>query len=155
MTLFRSFIVVCAGLAVLLVGLMILGLALAAQKSFGESGDFVRGQQVRVIDGDTVEWPSGERVRLWSIDAPEIGRSRCPHERQLGMQARDRLRALLDEGKVLLVRCEPKSGRCHDRHGRTLGAIMSERGDLSAILVRESLAVPYRRGVKFSFCESL
>ena len=86
------------------------------------------------IDGDTLRCGS-ERVRLLGIDAPEL-RARCPHERRLAIQARDRLEELLAGGYRLV-----RSGRDVDRYGRRLRVVVDLRGrSIGDVLVAEGLA---------------
>ncbi len=113
-----------------------LALALATASAHAE---IVEGEQLRVVDGDTVEL-SGERIRLLEPDAPEISKPRCTNELALGLQASARLRKLL-AGPVEIVR----AGRS-DRYGRTLASLVSGQGNVADILIAEQLAVPYRPG---------
>ena len=70
-----------------------------------------RAEVIRVIDGDTFEarvhlWPGlsiTTRVRLRGIDTPEL-KARCMEERIKAEQARDALRAMLDQGEVTIAR---------------------------------------------------
>ncbi len=45
---------------------------------------------IRGVDGDTVHI-AGEKIRLATIDAPEIRGHKCDAERRLGLVAADRL----------------------------------------------------------------
>ena len=85
----------------------------------------------RVIDGDT--FVSGPfRVRLFGIDAPEVG-ERCSSE------ATARLRALA--GSNLRVELGP---RTEDRFGRLLYYVYTDAGDsIDETLVAEGLAVAW------------
>src|SRR5262249_3613059 len=97
---------------------------------------------LRVLDGDTFEakvhvWPGIDitpKVRLRSIDAPEM-RARCQQERAKAEAARDALRALLDEGDVMVV----KVG--FDKYGGRVLAEAGTRGtpDVSAVLLAHGL----------------
>jgi endonuclease YncB( thermonuclease family) len=76
----------------------------------------------RVIDGDTVDLDSGERVRLFGIDAPELS-ARC------GPQARDTLVFFLqDQGRDRWVWLE-YGPRQVDQYGRTLGYLWVQDPD--------------------------
>jgi endonuclease YncB( thermonuclease family) len=90
--------------------------------------------------------PGGETLRLHAIDAPEIGRARCEAELVAGLQAKARLRALLAGRAVTVERCEPSTGRCVDRYGRTLAAVTIDAGDVALILIAERHAEPWRPG---------
>ena len=104
------------------------------------------GARIYVIDGDTVRLPGGEIVRLHAIDAAEIGGARCEAELTRGLAAKARLRALLNGEAAMLTRCEPATGRCVDRYGRTLGALATRAGDVAQILIAEGHALPWRAG---------
>lgn len=95
-----------------------------------------------VVDGDTF-WLSGEKVRLESIDAPEVNGS-CRHERELAQRATRRLSELLG-GEIRLVR----NGT--DRYGRTLARVHTGSGEAGAILVREGFAQQWK-GRKAQWC---
>ncbi len=66
---------------------------------------------LRVLDGDTFEarvhlWPGlsiTTRVRLRGIDTPEL-KARCIDERTKAEDARDALRAILEQGEVTISR---------------------------------------------------
>jgi len=58
-------------------------------------------ENVRVIDGDTLELPDGRRVRLVQIDAPEAGEE-CYADR-----ATAELRAILDQGVPITLEADP------------------------------------------------
>jgi endonuclease YncB( thermonuclease family) len=45
----------------------------------------------RIIDGDTIELTSGERIRILNLDTPELGGARCNREFALAMRAKERL----------------------------------------------------------------
>ncbi|HWK40789.1 MAG TPA: thermonuclease family protein [Croceibacterium sp.] len=87
-----------------------------------------------MVDGDTF-WINGEKVRIETIDAPEIN-GQCPYERQLAAQARDRLAVLLGAGFQM-----QRNGA--DRYGRTLARITVQGRDAGAILISEGLARPW------------
>ncbi|MEM6907377.1 MAG: thermonuclease family protein [Pseudomonadota bacterium] len=96
-----------------------------------------------VHDGDTVWW-QGEKLRLASIDTPELDSERA-EIRAAAVRARDRLVELLALYEVRIERL----GR--DRYGRTLACIYSATGPIGAQLIREGLATRWR-GAK-SVCE--
>jgi endonuclease YncB( thermonuclease family) len=103
-----------------------------------------------VIDGDTV-WHRAcpacplEKIRLESIDAPEIHRARCPAERVAGLRARARLVALTQGRSLAIARGAP-DGRLTDRYGRTLARITTDQGDVAQQLMAEGLALPWAPG---------
>jgi endonuclease YncB( thermonuclease family) len=83
-------------------------------------------KRVSVIDGDTFAY-GNERIRIHGIDTPELSEPG-------GVEAADRLRALLQEGPVTMV-----SGPTDD-YGRTLADVFANRRNLAQILVAEGYA---------------
>jgi micrococcal nuclease len=96
-----------------------------------------------VVDGDTF-WISGEKVRLESIDAPEVNGA-CARERELAQRATRRLSEILAGENFRLVR----NGQ--DRYRRTLARVETRSGEAGAILVREGLAQRWN-GRKAQWC---
>lgn len=94
----------------------------------------------QVVDGDTVQI-RGTRMRLLDIDAPEIFHPRCTRESEIGAVAKARLAELLAAGPTQLA----DSG-AHDDYGRPLVRISVNGQDVGQILLREGLAVVWRRG---------
>jgi len=90
-----------------------------------------------VYDGDSfrIEGYDGvnERVRLALIDAPEL-------DEPGGIQARDRLRELID-GLWIDVRFSDPKGRKRDHFGRLLMSIKVDGVDIESKLVEEKFAV--------------
>ena len=162
---------------------VLLGLALFDRATGQTRIEMVHGSRLVVLDGDTVtlscEPKSGnrfsaqsttntcsERIRIYNIDAPEIGSARCAAERDMGIEARDALTRLLDQRSVTIHRCEPqpcepKSGnrfsaestanicsyRCTDRFGRTLARLETAAGDIGAAMIRAGKALPWQPGI--------
>jgi len=96
-----------------------------------------------VVDGDTF-WIEGEKVRVASIDAPEVN-GHCQYERDHARRATERLSAILSAGGIRLVRTGV------DRYGRTLALVETNGGEAGAILVREGLAQSWA-GRKANWC---
>ena len=100
-------------------------------RKFGELGE-KRGGRVervaRVVDGDTFDTSSGERVRLAGADAPEYGKG-C-----LGEEAKERLEELI-LGKKVVVRKVSK-----DHFGRLVGFVFREDFFVDKAMVEEGLA---------------
>ena len=96
-----------------------------------------------VVDGDTV-WIDGEKIRLQSINAPEI-QGQCGREREVAQRATRRLSDILSSSSFHIER----SGK--DRYGRTLATLSNQQGDVGQILIREKLAHPWR-GRRESWC---
>lgn len=103
--------------------------------------------RVRVIDGDTIELASGERVRLYNIDAPETHKPRCAAEEKTGSVATSWMITLLSSWRATISRGEPATGRYKDRYGRTLATIsVGPIGDVGDALVDMGLALPWQPG---------
>ena len=98
----------------------------------------------RVVDGDTIVLPRGERLRVLGIDTPEM-KGDSEVERELAGEARAELRRLLGEGRVVLV---GRPGH-EDVHGRTLAYLHAARPDgspgedLGARLIETGFAHAY------------
>lgn len=92
-----------------------------------------------VIDGDTIAI-GHERIRLLAVDTPESFRPRCEAELIVALQAKQRLRELLDTRSVEIER------HGFDRYGRTLALVRSGGIDVGDILIAEGLAVAWRPG---------
>jgi micrococcal nuclease len=86
----------------------------------------------RVIDGDTVELESGERVRYLMIDTPEIsGAGEC-----WGAEA-TAANAALVEGQTVGLRYDVE---CEDRYGRLLAFIEFKGQVINEVLVERGHA---------------
>lgn len=96
----------------------------------------VAGEQIHVVDGDTV-MIGRERIRLERIDAPEVSHPRCRAEAEAGARAKRRLGELLAAGDVRVTR------RGHDRYRRTLATLTTTDGDVGAALLAEGEALPW------------
>jgi micrococcal nuclease len=86
-----------------------------------------------VIDGDTVELSSGERVRYLLVDTPETtgDTPEC-----FGPEARARNRTLV-EGRRISLRYDAE---CTDRYGRLLAYVSVGTTDVNARLVADGYA---------------
>lgn len=109
---------------------------------------------VEVIDGDTFRarvkiWLGQTvtvKVRLKGIDTPEM-RGKCAAEKKLAQQAKAFAEKWLKENQTQLVRVHYGTYA-----GRVLATVQMKDGDsLSAALLAESLAKPYR-GRKAKWC---
>ncbi|WCR11497.1 thermonuclease family protein [Paracoccus stylophorae] len=92
------------------------------------------GQVTRVVDGDTF-WISGERtrIRVWGLDAPEIGRT--------GGSAATAQLAGLVSGRSVQCRM-----RDVDRYGRIVGQCWLPDGrDIAAAMIASGTAREYCR----------
>lgn len=86
----------------------------------------------RVIDGDTIELQSGERIRLIGINAPESGQ-KCYAE------ATSKLRYLVEAKEVRLE----KDVTDKDQYGRLLRYVFVDGSFVNLLLVREGYANAY------------
>lgn len=90
-----------------------------------------------LVDGDT-GYERGVKWRAVEVDTPEIGHAACPAEKRLGNQARDRLRALMDDGYRIAF-----NGKA-DRYQRALArVILSDGRDAGQVLIAEGLSQPW------------
>lgn len=94
-----------------------------------------------VLDGDTLDF-NGLRVRLFGMDAFERDQL-CEREDgsrfDCGQAARESLIAAIANSQVTCTR------RDVDMYGRMVGVCVGPKGDLSARVVDEGLALAYRR----------
>ena len=99
------------------------------------------GGAVRVVDGDTLD-VGGTRVRLHGIDAPEIGQH-CTRPDGVrwdcGTWVTAEVRARIDGRKAT---CDTMDT---DRYGRTVARCRVAGQDLGRQLVRDGLALAYRK----------
>lgn len=117
----------------------------------------VSARVVKVRDGDTIEveafvWPMQTvrvAVRLRGVDAPEL-RGKCPAEKAAAQAARERLAALVADGRVEL------SDIAGDKYfGRVLATVSAPREpDISKRLLREGLVVAYGGERRKDWCGS-
>ena len=94
----------------------------------------------RVIGGDTIE-VAGERIRLYSIDAPEAKQTCVTRGKRwpCGQRAAS---ALADKIGQWHVRCQQRDT---DRYKRVIATCFLGEEDLNGWLVRNGWAVAYRR----------
>lgn len=95
---------------------------------------------LQVVDGDTVRF-RGERLRLLTIDAPEIWSPRCPAEYSAGIAAKSELRDFL-LGRLVTVHY---SGR-RDVYRRPLVKLSVDGKDAGRHLLEKGLAIRYAWG---------
>ena len=114
------------------IALAVLWISLSQDGLFDDDNSGSRGLEKveRVADGDTLVLESGERIRLYAIDAPEIGEPGAD-------AATDRLRELAGD-RVILV----KKGT--DQFDRTLACVYAVDGtSIDNLLITEGLARPW------------
>lgn len=122
------------------------GICLAVAPSGGGGGPKAPNAQelsgtASVIDGDTLEI-RGTRVRLHGVDAPESSQT-CKDGS--GKHYRCGQQAALKLSEFIVRRPVACSGRDIDRYGRIIAVCTIGAVDLGEWLVREGLAVAYRR----------
>lgn len=96
----------------------------------------------RVIDGDTFETESGEKVRLIGINAPEMSDF-------FGQEAKEYLSGLI-EGKLVELRADNLSND-RDRYQRLLRYVIIDGIDINNMMVSEGFAFAY---LKYKFSNS-
>ncbi|HET9934135.1 MAG TPA: thermonuclease family protein [Polyangiaceae bacterium] len=87
----------------------------------------------RVIDGDTVELASGERIRYLLVDTPENTNG---HVECFGPEAFERNRELV-EGRTVQLRYDVE---CRDRYGRALAYVSVGSREVNSRLISEGFA---------------
>jgi micrococcal nuclease len=112
---------------------------------------------ISVVDGDTVKvkvkiWLGlyqEVKVRIAEIDAPEISKSKCTKEKELGQQAKKFLESTLPkDSKVKLTKIRD------DKYGGRVDASLetTDGKDIGQLLKSTGLATPYNGGKKKSWC---
>lgn len=101
-----------------------------------------------VIDGDTFDIHTGERVRAFGYDTPESYRPACEDEAELAHTATITAQRLIDHAAVVTI---DRVGRL-DRYHRTLARIYVDGHDLGDILIQAGLARPYEGGLRQGWC---
>lgn len=102
----------------------------------------VAAQPFTITDGDTIRMSGhygDERIRLWGIDAPEMGQP-CTvggAEIDIGQAAREQLATIIGDGRVICTRFDI------DRYGRSVSACQVDGLDLGAAMVRSGWALDY------------
>lgn len=92
-----------------------------------------RATVARIIDGDTVELTSGERIRYLLVDTPETtgGSDDC-----YGQQAKELNRSLVEGKQVTIAYGEG----CRDRFDRLLAYVSVEGREVNTVLVERGAA---------------
>lgn len=105
-----------------------------------------KAELVRILDGDTVDakidlgfdvWVK-KRIRFLGIDAPET-RTRDLEEKQAGLKAKSRVKALFDASNGMFVLRSHGVGK----YGRVLGEIFIDKVNINNLLIEEGLASKY------------
>lgn len=118
----------------MLVGILVASSATSYLLSPDPGEAFVNARVARVIDGDTVELTSGERVRYIGLDTPEMGENpECG-----AREATDLNRRLVEGNRVKLL-TGPEDA---DSFGRLLRYVFVDGIFINAELVRTGHAIP-------------
>ena len=125
---------VIAFAAGLLAGLLVASSATTYLLPSGSEAAFISARVVRVIDGDTVELASGERVRYIGLDTPEMGKNP-----ECGAQEATHFNRRLVEGKQVQLLAGPED---EDAFGRLLRYVFVDDVFVNAELVRTGQAIP-------------
>ena len=96
----------------------------------------------RVIDGDTFETITGEKVRLIGINAPEIGDI-------FGIESKDHLYKLITGIEVELV--SDKFSNNTDKYGRNLRYVLVNGDDINKQMISDGYAIAY---LKYRFSKN-
>jgi micrococcal nuclease len=105
-------------------------------------------QVSKVIDGDTLQLRSGERVRLIGIDAPELGDSR-EKAAAMARESRDFLRGLAEGRDVRLEYGHDKK----DSYDRTLAYLYLRDGTfINAEIIKQGYGAVYK-SYKFRYLD--
>ena len=90
-----------------------------------------------IIDGDTVVLQSGERIRYWFVNTPELGGSDGPE--CFAEEAREANRRMVDGLEVSLEYPNLEDG-CRDRYDRLLALVTIDGLNVNKILVERGYA---------------
>jgi micrococcal nuclease len=112
---------------------VVAALALGAFVLLTRGGPSSNSVVARVIDGDTIELVSGQRVRLVQIDTPEKG-DEC-----YGNEASALTRRLIPPGTKVRIEQDPALDQV-DRYQRKLAYVWKGDEDVNVTLVREGAA---------------
>lgn len=82
------------------------------------------------IDGDTFITTTGEKIRLWGIDAPEL-------DRPYGQEAKEFLQEQIEDKNI---RIKIQSDKPLDGYGRTLAECRNYKGNINVMLLSAGLA---------------
>ena len=96
-----------------------------------------RDNVISVIDGDTITLESGERIRYWFVNTPELGGTNGPE--CFAEEAREANRRLVDGLEVSLEYPSLEEG-CRDRYDRLLALVTVDGMNVNKILVERGYA---------------
>lgn len=116
-----------------LLPIIVLALATISCGNGGSDCGPTSGVVTQVLDGDTIELDSGERIRYLMVDTPEIsgGANDC-----YGIEARDFNRDLVLNKQVDI----DYDTECTDQFGRLLAYVSIEGREINSLLVERGYA---------------
>ncbi|MFH0923159.1 MAG: thermonuclease family protein [Candidatus Falkowbacteria bacterium] len=106
-------------------------------KQIGAGDGEVNVGVARVIDGDTIELTTGEKVRYIGVNTPELGEPGPGDDECLAWAARIRNMELLSMGELKLIK-DPAADK--DKYGRLLRYVYINEVFINEQLAREGLA---------------
>lgn len=86
-------------------------------------------------------------IRLLGIDTPEI-RGACTQERALATVARDYLLLTIRKAATVTLVLDDPPAKARGKYFRILARVLADGQDVSELLIRRNLAVPYEGGKK-------
>jgi endonuclease YncB( thermonuclease family) len=107
----------------------------------------VRASDLRVIDGDTIEW-QGTTYVLVGFDAPEALQAQCETERALGEAAASVLRSVILSGHEVELGVQSGTGEAGWEYAR----LWVSGEDVGARLIGQGLARAQEDGASQSWC---
>lgn len=136
-------------LAALVVTSLIAGVATSSGSTGGERAAQTY-RVARIVDGDTLELSSGDRVRLLQIDTPEIGSGEC-----FSRASRRALLRLVPLGSAITLEADALLDHV-DRYGRLLRYVRRGGVNVNIRLVWDGAAAPYfYRGERGRYADRL
>lgn len=96
-----------------------------------------RGTVARIVDGDTVTFADGRRVRLVQVDSPEVGTGEC-----YSRKSRTTLAAMIPAGSHVELEADARLDEV-DRYGRLLRYVWSGARNVNVQMVGAGAAAPY------------
>lgn len=120
------------------------------QKFFGPTKELAYPQEatvIRIIDGDTIEFSSGQTFRLYAISCPDYGKPFYDEAKEFTENQ------VLDKEVSLEYEEKYKS----DKFGRILGYVIVNEENLNIELVRQGLCQPviYEKRAKLIYQDEL
>ena len=117
-------------------------------KTYGDMAEVI---YLGNYDGDTIRFDipgvhpllgKNISIRVRDVDTPEI-RAKCPVEKTIAMDAKKRIRQLLEKAKRITLK---ETGR--GKYFRIVARVVADGVDVGTVLLKEGLAVSYRGGKK-------